>query len=102
MSHAISTNPKHCKVFLLGTSALVCLALATPVMAEDFTIASGTTTNNGETIDGGDTVNVTGTIDTGTTSNEEGIKTSGSNTITVSTNGIIKTVGSRSDGILHL
>jgi hypothetical protein len=34
MSHAVSTNPKQCKVFLLGTSALVCFALAAPVMAD--------------------------------------------------------------------
>ena len=102
MSHAVSTNPKHCKVFLLGTSALISLALAAPVMAEDFTIASGTTTNNGETIDGGDTVNVTGTIDTGTTNNEGGIETTGSNTITVSTDGIIKTGGTSAYGIYNL
>ena len=102
MSHAVSTNPKHCKVFLLGTSALISLALAAPVMAEDITIASGSFTNNGLTIDGGDTVNVTGTIDTGTTNNEGGIETTGSNTITVSTDGIIKTGGTSAYGIYNL
>jgi hypothetical protein len=74
MSHAVSTNPKHCKVFLLGTSALVCLALAAPVMADDddFVITgsdnstNGTGTKNGGTaaaiantaIDGSDTVSL--------------------------------------------
>ena len=40
MLHAVSTNPKHCKVFLLGTSALVCFALSAPVVADDFVITS--------------------------------------------------------------
>ena len=90
MSHAVSTNPKQCKVFLLGTSALVCLALATPVMADDFTIASGTTTNDGETINGADTVTVTGALVT--TGLHEGTDTSGGvNTVTVSETGSITT-----------
>ena len=33
-------NLKHRKSVLLGTSALVCLALAAPVMATDFVITS--------------------------------------------------------------
>ena len=61
MSHAVSTNPKQCKVFLLGTSALVCLALSAPVMAADFVITSGSDTNgqfgDGD-INGSDTVSL--------------------------------------------
>ena len=107
MSYAISANPKHCKVFLLGTSALISLALAAPVMAEDFVITGSNSSTNGtgiaaDAINGGDTVNVTGTIDTGTTNNEGGIETTGSNTITVSTDGIIKTGGTSAYGIYNL
>ena len=72
MSYNVSANPKHCKVFLLGTSALVCLALAAPVMADDFVITgsdnstNGTGTTNGGTaaaiadtaINGSDTVSL--------------------------------------------
>ena len=35
---------------LLGATALLSLGLSTPVMADDFVITSGDTTNNGETI----------------------------------------------------
>ena len=49
------------KVGLLGTSALVCLALAAPVMADDFVITSGSDTNgqlgDGD-INGSDTVSL--------------------------------------------
>ena len=65
---------------LLGATALLSLGLSTPVMADDFVITSGDTTNNGETINGGDTVSVTGTIDTGTAVFEDGIETTGSTT----------------------
>jgi hypothetical protein len=101
MSHAVSTNPKHCKVFLLGTSALVCLALATPVMAADFTITSGTTTNAGNTVDGNDTVAVTGALVT--TGVNEGIDTSGdTNTVSVSETGSITTgIGDNAYGIYN-
>ena len=51
---ANAMNLKSHKSVLLGTSALVCLALAAPVMADDFVITSGTTTNDGNTINGGD------------------------------------------------
>ena len=106
MSYAISANSQHCKVFLLGTSALISLALAAPVMAEDFVITGSNSSTNGtgiaaDAINGGDTVNVTGTIDTGTTNNEGGIETTGSNTITVSTDGIIKTGGTSAYGIYN-
>ena len=84
---------------LLGATALLSLGLSTPVMADTFVITSGTTTNNGEIINGDDTVRVTGTIDTGTTNDEGGIETTGSNTITVSTDGIIKTGGPDASGI---
>jgi hypothetical protein len=78
------------KSFLLGTSALVCLALAAPVMADDFTIASGTSTNDGYTIDGGDTVTLTGALTI--TGAKEGIETTGgTNTVIVSKTGSITT-----------
>ena len=97
MSHAVSTNPKHCKVFLLGTSALVCLALAAPVMADDFVITSSNGSTNGNidagAIDGGHTVSLgialtTTEADVGI----EGIKTTGgTNTVIVSETGSITT-----------
>jgi hypothetical protein len=62
MSHATSVISNSRESLLLGTSALVCLALATPAMAEDFTITSGSTKNNDYIIDGGDTVTVTGEL----------------------------------------
>ena len=109
MSHAVSTNPKHCKVFLLGTSALVCLALAAPVMADDFVITgsdnstNGTGTTNGGTaaaiadtaINGSDTVSLG--IALTTTGTNEGIQTSNvdnvadGNAITVTEAGSITT-----------
>ena len=103
MSHAVSTNPKQCKVFLLGTSALVCFALSAPVMARDIVITSGTTTNNsGGSLNGYDTANVTGTLDTGTTDSEHGILASGDNNkITVSKEGHIITGGDNASGIYH-
>ena len=69
MSQATSVISKS---LLLGTSALVCLALAAPVMADDFVITSsdgstnGVGTTNGATaaaiadnaINGGDTVSL--------------------------------------------
>jgi hypothetical protein len=93
------SNPvdlKYPKSFLLGTSALVCLALAAPVMADDFTIASGSTTNDGNTINTGDTVTVTGALTT--TGTDRGIEPSGvgTNTVIVSETGNITAGG---DGI---
>tara|TARA_B110000902_G_scaffold101088_1_gene119601 strand:+ start:186 stop:413 length:228 start_codon:yes stop_codon:yes gene_type:complete len=62
MSNSASTNPKQYKAFLLGTSALVCLALAAPVMADDFVITSSDGSTNGNidagAIDGSDTVSL--------------------------------------------
>ena len=91
-------NLKHSKSVLLGTSALVCFALAAPVMADDFVITSGTTTNDGNTLDGNDTVNVTGTLDIAATGPyNTGIMASGNaNKITVSETGVIK---AKDDGI---
>ena len=66
-------NLKHLKSLLLGTSAFVCLALAAPVLAADFTITSGATTNDGNTINGNDSVTVTGALVT--TGVNEGIVT---------------------------
>ncbi len=121
MSHAVSTNPKHCKVFLLGTSALVCLALAAPVMADDFVITgsdnstNGTGTTNGGTaaaiadtaINGSDTVSL-GIALTTTGTNNVGIKTSNvdnvsdGNAITVTEAGSISTTGTRGYGIYNI
>ena len=104
MSHAVSTNPKHCKVFLLGTSALVCLALAAPVMANDFVITQSDNSTNGKgtkdggtaaaiadnEIDGSDTVSLG--IALTTTADNEGIQTSADgNAITVTEAGSITT-----------
>ena len=62
MSQAISIISNSRKSLLLGTSALICLALAAPAMADDFVISSGTTTNDGNAIDGNDTVTLTGAL----------------------------------------
>jgi hypothetical protein len=85
MPQSNAVDLKYPKSFLLGTSALVCLAFAAPVMADDFTIASGTTTNDGNTLDGGDSVNVTGALNTGSS---QAIKTTNDlNIVLVSTTG---------------
>ena len=87
----------HNKTKLFGTSVLVCFALSTPVVADDFVITgsddstNGIGTTNGGTaaaiadvIKGSDTVSL-GIAMTATGDNEEGILTSGdANTITVS------------------
>mgnify|MGYP000495013085 CR=1 FL=1 len=105
MSYNVSANPKQCKVFLLGTSALVCFALAAPVMADDFVITgsdnstNGTGTTNGGTvaaiadtaINGSDTVSL-GIALTTTGTYNVGIKTTGgTNKVTVSEAGSITT-----------
>ena len=105
MSYNVSANPKQCKVFLLGTSALVCFALAAPVVADDFVITgsdnstNGTGTTNGGTaaaiadtaINGSDTVSL-GIALTTTGTYNEGIKTTGgTNKVTVSEAGSITT-----------
>jgi hypothetical protein len=60
MSQAISIISKSRKSVLLGTSALVCLALAAPVMADDFVIIGSDGSTNGNidanAINGSDTV----------------------------------------------
>ena len=90
MPQSNAVDLKYPKSFLLGTSALVCFALAAPVMADDFTIASGTSTNDGYTIDGGDTVTLTGALTI--TGAKEGIETTGgTNTVIVSKTGSITT-----------
>ena len=50
--NTMSLEPR--KSVLFGTSALVCLALSAPVMADDFIITSGTMTNDNNTINGAD------------------------------------------------
>ena len=109
MSYNVSANPKHCKVFLLGTSALVCIALAAPVMADDFVITSSDGTTNGNigdtAIDGSDTVSLGVALETAS-NNGNGIKTNNvvgvddGNTITVS--GSIKTAGEKARGIYNV
>ena len=89
---------------LLSTSALICMALSGSVMADTFVITSGSDTNgqfSATEINAGDTVSLGVALDTGTLDNEGGIETTGSNTITVSTDGIIKTGGTGAHGILN-
>ena len=98
-------NLKCSKSVLLGTSALVCLALSAPVMADDFVITgsdnstNGTGTTNGGTaaaiadtaINGSDTVSL-GIALTTTGTYNVGIKTTGgTNKVTVSEAGSITT-----------
>tara|TARA_R110002153_G_scaffold223956_1_gene376532 strand:- start:2761 stop:4995 length:2235 start_codon:yes stop_codon:yes gene_type:complete len=121
MSQAISIISKSRKSVLLGTSALVCLALATPVMADDFVITSsdgstnGVGTTNGATAaaiaadaidgyeDGSDTVSLG--IALKTTGTNEGILTTNvanvvdGNTVTVTETGSIETTGNFAYGI---
>ena len=44
-ANTMSSKPR--KAILLGTSALVCLALSAPVMADDFVITSSDNSTNG-------------------------------------------------------
>ena len=113
-------NLKHSKSVLLGTSALVCLALSAPVMADDFVITgsdnstNGTGTTNGGTaaaiadtaINGSDTVSLG--IALTTTGTNVGIKTNNndteaqSNTVTVTKTGSITTgTGNNAYGIFN-
>lgn len=116
MSHPSLSSPKHCKVFLLGASTLVCLALSSPAMATDFVITSddgstnGVGTSDGGTaaaiadnaINGNDTVSLGIAIETG---DNEGIISrnvnsfENGNTITVSDTGSIATTGVYAYGI---
>ena len=68
-----SSTPKSLKgsSILLGTTALACLAITGAAQAADFKITSGTTTNDGNTINGNDTVTVTEALVT--TGGSEGI-----------------------------
>ena len=111
MLHAVSTNPKHCKVFLLGTSALVCFALSTPVLAENFVITASDNSTNGtgiadNEIDGSDTVILKIPLTT-TGTNNVGIQTSNvdnvadGNAITVTEAGSISTTGLKGYGIYN-
>ena len=113
-------NLKCSKSVLLGTSALVCLALSAPVMADDFVITgsdnstNGTGTTNGGTaaaiadtaINGSDTVSLG--IALTTTGTNVGIKTNNngteaqSNTVTVTKTGSITTgTGNNAYGIFN-
>ena len=104
----------HNKTKLFGTSALVCFALSTPVVADDFVITGSDNSTNGigttnggtaaaiaEVINGSDTVSL-GIAMTATGDNEEGILTSGdANTITVSKAGSITTTGLSAYGVYN-
>ncbi|MDB9763326.1 hypothetical protein OAB28_02290, partial [Amylibacter sp.] len=112
-------NLKCSKSVLLGTSALVCLALSAPVMADDFVITgsngstNGTGTRNGgfarlmaNDINGSDTVSLG--IALTTTGTNVGIKTNNndteaqSNTVTVTKTGSITTgTGNNAYGIFN-
>ena len=97
-----------------GTSVLVCFALSTTVMADDFVITGSDNSTNGigttnggtaaaiaEVINGSDTVSL-GIAMTATGDNEEGILTSGdANTITVSKAGSITTTGLSAYGVYN-
>ena len=104
------------KSLLLGTSALVCLALAAPVMADDFVITSsvgstnGVGTTNGATaaaiaanaINGSDTVSL-GIALTTTGTNIGIYNTGGTNTVSVSEAGSITTgTGNFAFGIYNI
>ena len=98
MAQIFGIGLKSRKSVLLGTSAVMSLLISTASFADDFTITSGTTTNDGNTLDGNDTVNVTGTLDIAATGPfNTGIYASGNaNKITVSETGVIK---AKDDGI---
>ena len=116
MSHSTPASSKHCKVFLLGASALVCLALSSPARATDFVITSDNGSTNGvgtsdggaaaaiadNAINGNDTVSLGIAIETG---DDNGITTTNvdnfanGNTITVSDAGSIATTGDYAYGI---
>ena len=114
----MSLKPR--KAILLGTSALVCFALAAPVMADDFIITSSDGSSNGVgTTDGGtaaviaDTaINGSDTVSLGIaltiTGTNNGIKTNNndteeqSNTVTVTGTGSITTgKGTGAQGIFN-
>ena len=102
MPYTTSVTSTSRKSVLLGTSALVCLALAAPVMADDFVITSGTTTNDGNTINGNDTVTLTGALVVSNISSTiiSGINASGgTNEVSVTASGSITTAGDYSRGI---
>ena len=109
MSHATSVISNSRKSLLLGTSALVCLALAGPVMADDFVITSSDGSTNGNidagAIDGSDTVSLGVALTT--TATDNGINTininnvDDGNTVTVTETGSIETTGVGAFGIYN-
>ena len=78
-------NLKHSKSVLLGTSALVCLALSAPVMADDFVITGSDNSTNG-----------TGTTNGGTAAAIAGTAINGSDTVSL---GIALTTTGTYEGI---
>ncbi|MDT1987319.1 MAG: hypothetical protein RMX66_10735, partial [Planktomarina sp.] len=79
-------NLKHSKAVLLGTSALVCLALAAPVVADDFVITGSDNSTNG-----------TGTTNGGTAAAIAADAINGSDTVSLGIN--LTTTGAETDGI---
>ena len=114
MLKANTMSLKPHKSVLLGTSALVCLALSTPVMATDFVITgsnnstNGTQTTDGATaaniavdaIDGGNTVSL-GIALTTQGSNNSFDTSGGTNIITVSETCSITTTGVETGSIFN-
>jgi hypothetical protein len=94
-------NHKSRTFLLLGASALGSLVLATPAMAEDFTITSGTTKNNGYIIDGGDTVTVTGELVTSGGNADAIYTTVGGNEVHLVSPGSISTSSNYNSGIYN-
>ena len=120
MPQVNTMNLKAPKAVLLGTSALVCLALSAPVMADDFVITGSDNSTNGTgTTNGGtaaaiaaDAINGSDTVSLGialtTTGTDAGIKTNNndteaqSNTVTVTKTGSITTgTGNNAYGIYN-
>ncbi|MGY8863757.1 MAG: hypothetical protein ACKVJ2_14160, partial [Pseudomonadales bacterium] len=115
MSHATSVISNSRKSVLLGTSALVCLALAAPVMADDFVITSsdgstnGVGTTNGATaaaiaanaIRGGHTVSLGIALITTEAETDAIFTKSGENEVHLVSPGSISTSSNYSSGIYN-
>lgn len=95
----MNIQPRRAKPSLLTCYivALSGLALTNPVAAATVTIASGTTTNDGATVDGDDTVVISGPL---TVTGGSGINATGNgNTVNLLAPGSIITSGANADGI---
>ena len=86
MPQVNTMNLKAPKAVLLGTSALVCFALAAPVVADDFVITGSDNSTNG-----------TGTTNGGTAAAIAADAINGSDTVSLGIN--LTTTGAETDGI---